>query len=212
MYNLKVQRYERGNEYAFRWLVVTIFYIVYLLALCVAWRLGLRNGYFCWNIMCLVFTHYISLRGALIVDGGSTSFVWSVFKGENNLTTSAAIFISEKWRVYTEGFNTVILQQPQKASCQPHKQGIFASFVLRHSWAIFSYFVSRNFWATQKAWYKHAIFVFRFTPVILEPHKMYETKASRTCHLWLFRFDILEPHKIQEIQEHHAYHINLFSK
>jgi hypothetical protein len=28
---------------------------------------------------------------------------------------------------------TVILQQPQKASCQPHKQGIFASFVLRHS-------------------------------------------------------------------------------
>ena len=31
--------------------VLTIFYIVYLLALCVAWRLGLRNGYFCWNIM-----------------------------------------------------------------------------------------------------------------------------------------------------------------
>ena len=85
--------------------VLTIFYIVYLLALCVAWRLGLRNGYFCWNIMCLVFTHYISLRGALIVDDGRTSFVWSVFEGGNNLRTSAAIFITEKWRVCTEGFN-----------------------------------------------------------------------------------------------------------
>ena len=131
MYNLKVQRYERGNEYAFRWLVVTIFYIVYLLALCVAWRLGLRNGYFCWKIMCLVFTHYISLRGALIVDGGSTSFVWSVFKGENNLTTSAAIFISEKWRVYTEGFNTRHFLQIKN-----HKNSIFCSVTICSTFTI----------------------------------------------------------------------------
>jgi hypothetical protein len=55
------------------------------------------------EILCLVFIHYISLRGALVVDDGRTSFVWSVFKGGNNLRTLAAIFVTEKWRVYAEG-------------------------------------------------------------------------------------------------------------
>lgn len=84
-----------------------------------AWEMNtLFDVWLCWpgdcgyemgilvEILCLVFIHYISLRGALIVDDGRTSFVWSVFKGGNNLRTSAAIFITEKWRVYAEGFIT----------------------------------------------------------------------------------------------------------
>jgi hypothetical protein len=85
MYILKVRRYGRGNEYAFQcFVVLTIFYIVYLLALCVAWRLGLRNGYFCWNTMFSFHLLHFVKRCVLSVDNGRTSFVWSVFEGGNN--------------------------------------------------------------------------------------------------------------------------------